>query len=256
MRQAKATAFPKKPTLRLEDISADFEVRRHPGARRLTLRVSRTRRAVIVTIPVQCDLDEAGTFLGRHIDWVRERLDRLPDPVPFLHGAVMPLRGVPHRVVFTGARNTRIVRTSAGQGHAPGHWPEIHVPGSDDTAPKRLRRWLFDEAKRDLDARVAAHTGSLRVKALRVAVRDQTSRWGSCSTTALLSFSWRLVLAPAHVLDYVAAHEVAHLAEMNHGPRFWALVERIFPEFEEAKSWLQIFGPDLHRYGAANSEKA
>jgi len=80
-------------------------------------------------------------------------------------------------------------------------------------------------------------------------VRDQATRWGSCSTTGVLSFSWRLILAPARILDYVAAHEVAHLKEMNHGPRFWALVERCMPAMKEAKSWLQLYGLDLHRYG-------
>ena len=80
---------------------------------------------------------------------------------------------------------------------------------------------------------------------------EQASRWGSCSTTGVLSFSWRLILAPSHILDYVAAHEVAHLKEMNHGPRFWALVRQTMPAMDEAKRWLQIYGMDLHRYGAA-----
>ena len=84
----------------------------------------------------------------------------------------------------------------------------------------------------------------------RICLRDQTTRWGSCSTSGLLSFSWRLILAPAHVLDYVAAHEVAHLREMNHGPKFWTLVSRLMPELEAARRWLRHDGADLHRYGA------
>ena len=252
MRKAKARASSKKPERRLEDISAQVQVRRHPGARRLTLRVSRTSRAVIVTIPVQCDLDEAGTFLSRHIDWVRERLDSLPDPVPFRDGVAMPLRGEPHKVVFTGAAVTRIVSVAAVDGHRP----EIRVPGSLETAPRRLRDWLFEEARRDLDRRVTYHARNLSLKAKRIAVRDQTSRWGSCSTTGVLSFSWRLILAPPHILDYVAAHEVAHLSEMNHGARFWALVKKALPDFEAAKRWLFIYGLDLHRYGAADDRAA
>lgn len=246
MRHAKASASSKKPAGRLEDIGAQVEVRRHSGARRLTLRVSRTRRAVIVTIPVQCDLDEAGTFLNRHIDWVRERLDSIPDPVPFRNGVAMPLRGEPHKVVFTGNTRSRIVTVVRPVGLRP----EIRVPGSLETAPRRLRDWLFAQARLDLDDRVAFHARAIKVKASRIAVRDQTSRWGSCSTTRVLSFSWRLILAPPHILNYVAAHEVAHLAEMNHGPRFWALVRKALPDFEAAKQWLQIFGLDLHRYGA------
>src|SRR4029079_16057174 len=101
----------------------------------------------------------------------------------------------------------------------------------------------------DLRHCVEIHAKHLNLAPKRIVVRDQTSRWGSCSTTGALSFSWRLVLAPPFVLDYVAAHEVAHLAEMNHGPRFWALVKKIRPVFETAKQWLQMLGPDLHRYG-------
>jgi predicted metal-dependent hydrolase len=236
----------RKTSNRLEDISARVEVRRHPGARRLTLRVSRTRRAVVVTIPVQCDLDEAGSFLSRHIDWVRERLDSLPDPVPFRNGTPMPLRGEPHHIVFTGNTGSRIVTIVREAGQRP----EIHVPGSRQSAPRRLREWLFEEARCDLDMRVCHHAKALGLRAKRIAVRDQTSRWGSCSTTKVLSFSWRLILAPPFVLDYVAAHEVAHLAEMNHGPRFWKLVEKTIPDYEAAKDWLQVYGLDLHRYGA------
>lgn len=230
---------------RIEELDCPVEVRRHPGARRLTLRVSRTRRAVIVTLPVQCDLREAGTFLDRNIEWVRERLSSIPQPVPFADGAVLPLRGEFHTIAFTGKRAT------GGVVHrrATSELPELHVTGHPEHAPRRLRDWLAEEARRDLDKRVLVHTRALGVKAKRIAVRDQATRWGSCSTTGVLSFSWRLVLAPPRILDYVAAHEVAHLVEMNHGARFWALVERLIPAMKEDKRWLQVYGLDLHRYG-------
>ncbi|MBN8913099.1 MAG: M48 family metallopeptidase [Rhizobiales bacterium] len=228
------------------DLGAPVEVRRHPGARRLTLRVSRTRRTVIVTLPVQCDLDEAGSFITRNIDWVRARLDSLPDPVPFLDGVFIPLRGEAHRVVFTGpGRRGPVERKSTPS------YPELWVSGQPEHAPRRLKDWLAKEAHRHLDDRVAFHAKQLGVTAKRIAVRDQTSRWGSCSTTGVLSFSWRLIMAPPEILDYVAAHEVAHLREMNHGPRFWKLVAKTMPGMDEAKRWLQIYGMDLHRYGAA-----
>jgi predicted metal-dependent hydrolase len=255
MRQTKASA---SSTLKAQsiddDIGAPVEVRRHPGARRLTLRVSRTRRAVIVTLPVQCDLDEAGSFLHRNIAWVRERLDSLPVPVPFRDGAFMPLRGEPHRVVFADRSGSRSRGKSELRGSvrccARAEYPELEVIGAPEHAPRRLREWLCAEALRDLDQRVAYHAARLRLKPKRIAVRDQASRWGSCSTTGVLSFSWRLILAPSQILDYVAAHEVAHLKEMNHGPRFWVLVRQTMPAMDEAKRWLQIYGMDLHRYGA------
>ena len=106
------------------------------------------------------------------------------------------------------------------------------------------------QAHSDLETCVKRHAVTLGLNARRIAVRDQSSRWGSCSTTGLLSFSWRLILAPAAILDYVAAHEVAHLAEMNHGPRFWALVRRTYPGLDDARRWLHVYGMDLHSYGA------
>jgi predicted metal-dependent hydrolase len=200
---------------------------------------------VIVTLPVQCDLDEAGSFITRNIDWVRARLDSLPAAVPFRDGVFIPLRGVAHRVVFAKTAGTRgpVVRRAASP------YPELHVSGRAEHAPRRLKDWLATEAHRDLDQRVAFHAKRLRVAAKRIAVRDQASRWGSCSTTGVLSFSWRLVMAPPEILDYVAAHEVAHLKEMNHGPRFWDHVRHTMPGLDEAKRWLQIYGMDLHRYG-------
>jgi predicted metal-dependent hydrolase len=153
-------------------------------------------------------------------------------------------------ITFTGSARSRAISINRERSQRP----SIAVPGAKDFAANRLVRWLFDEARRDLEASVVRHTRLLSLKATRIAVRDQTSRWGSCSTTGALSFSWRLILAPPFVLDYVAAHEVAHLAEMNHGAGFWALVKKIRPDFEAGKQWLQVRGPDLHRYGPAHSK--
>lgn len=246
MRKSKKTASSTLNHEKIGELGAPVEVRRHPGARRLTLRVSRTRRTVIVTLPEQCDIDEAGSFITRNIEWVRARLDSLPDPVPFLDGVFIPLRGEAHKVVFTG-QTSRRGPVEKREGAA---YPELHVSGLIEHAPRRLKDWLSKEAHRALDERVSFHAKRLGVTAKRIAVRDQTSRWGSCSTTGVLSFSWRLIMAPPEILDYVAAHEVAHLKEMNHGPRFWALVAKTMPGLEDAKKWLQVYGMDLHRYGS------
>ncbi len=232
---------------RLDGLGAPVEVRRHPKARRLTLRVNRTRRAVIVTLPPRCDIGEAGTFVHSNIDWVRKCLGDIPEAVPFADKAIMPLRGIPHLVRFHGQRMAcgPVDRIDRG----PDLYPEIRVGGQLEYAPRRLRDWLFSEVRRDLDRCVQHHARSLKLSPKRLAVRDQSSRWGSCSSTGALSFSWRLILAPPFVLDYVAAHEVAHLAEMNHGSKFWSLVCKTMPRTQEAKEWLQIYGMDLHRYG-------
>jgi predicted metal-dependent hydrolase len=249
MRKTRTFASSALHTDNIGDLGAPVEVRRHPGARRLTLRVSRTRRAVIVTLPVQCDLDEAGSFITRNIAWVREHLDKLPTAVPFHDGVFIPLRGEAHRIVLSGpGRRAPVERKAVSP------YPELRVSGHGEHAPRRLKDWLGKEALRDLEQRVAFHAGRLKVTPKRIAVRDQTSRWGSCSTTGVLSFSWRLIMAPTEILDYVAAHEVAHLKEMNHGPRFWALVRQTMPALDDAKRWLQIYGMDLHRYGAIEGE--
>jgi predicted metal-dependent hydrolase len=232
--------------LQVQGIGVPVELRRHAGARRLTLRVSKTRRAVVVTVPTDCRTDEAGRFLRSHIDWVRDRLGRVPEPVPFVEGARIPLRGRMHRVRFAGAiRGTAVVSTE----EPTGGMPRLTISGRVEHAARRLKDWLADQAREDLDARVAWHASRLGVRVRRIGLRDQTTRWGSCSASGLLSFSWRLILAPPFVLDYVAAHEVVHLLEMNHGPRFWKLVAKAVPRLEEAKEWLRNEGSELHRYG-------
>ena len=231
--------------LQVQGIGVPVEVRRHAGARRLTLRVSKTRRTVVVTVPSGCRIEEADRFLRTNIDWVRERLGRVPEPVPLVDGATIPLRGRPHRICFTGpARGASVVKAqSCANGPA-----RLEVTGRIEHAARRLKDWLIAQALKDLDARVAWHAANLGVRVRHIGLRDQTTRWGSCSANGLLSFSWRLILAPPHVLDYVAAHEVAHLLEMNHGARFWKLVARSVPRLEEAKDWLRHEGTDLHRY--------
>ncbi len=232
--------------LKVKGLPTTVEVRHHPTAQRMTLRISRAQRAVIVTLPMQCDLEEAGQFVSRHMDWVKARLGNLPEPVPFEDGAEIPLRGKPHTVSFLGhLRRGPVVTCAKG----PAGERQLVVSGDPDYAPRRLQDWLIAQARADLDERVAWHAARLKLRPRTIAIRDQASRWGSCSTTGTLSFSWRLVLAPPLILDYVAAHEVAHLAEMNHGPRFWALVRKTMPRMDEAKQWLRIYGMDLHRFG-------
>jgi predicted metal-dependent hydrolase len=221
-------------------------LRRHRQARRYTLRIAAASREVILTIPPRGSVKEARAFAQKHGGWIAARLHRLPEAVRFADGVVFPLRGVPHRVVHRpGARGT--VWTDA---EASGE-RLLCVAGDAPHIDRRIGDFLRREARRDLDAASRHYAASLGVGVRRVTVRDQASRWGSCSTEGALSYSWRLILAPAFVLDYLAAHEVAHLVEMNHSPRFWRLVQRICPDHEGAKVWLDVHGSDLHRYGAS-----
>lgn len=236
------------------DIAFDGSVypvrlRRHRQARRYTLRIQATTREIVLTIPPRGTLQEARSFAQKHGGWIAARLGRLPQAVPFADGAALPLRGVSHRISHRpGLRGTVWTETD-GDGErllcVAGHAPHI---------ARRVAHFLQQEAKRDLESASHRFARDLGLTVQRVSVRDQSSRWGSCSTTGVLSFSWRLILAPSHVLDYLAAHEVAHLLEMNHSARFWRIVQRLFPDHERAKAWLDAQGADLHRYGMSNQD--
>jgi predicted metal-dependent hydrolase len=223
-------------------------LRRHRRARRYTLRIAPAKREVILTIPPRGTLKEAREFAQKHGGWIAARLGRLPEAVRFAHGVRVPLRGVPHRIVHRpGLRGTVWVEANGTED------PLLCVAGQAPHVDRRVSDFLRREATRDLQTASLRFAAVLGVRVRRVSVRDQASRWGSCSSTGVLSYSWRLILAPAFVLDYLAAHEVAHLAEMNHSARFWRLVQRLCPDHQRAKVWLDVHGSDLHRYGAASA---
>lgn len=217
-------------------------VRVNPRARHYRLSIPHGGPPIL-TVPRNGRWRDAEAFLERQKAWLAARLRRIAEPVVFAAGAVIPLRGVDHVIVATGK-----VRGRVEPGTAEGQ-PALLVPGEREHQPRRLIDWLKSEAQRDLDQRVAVHAQSLAVTVKSVAMRSQSTRWGSCSSTGRLNFNWRLVLAPPHVLDYVAAHEVAHLVEMNHSPAFWSTVERALPDMSRGRAWLKAHGRELMVYG-------
>jgi predicted metal-dependent hydrolase len=219
-------------------------LRRHRQARRYTLRIDAASREVVLTMPPRGSVKEAKDFAQKHGGWIAARLKRLPEATPFAHGVEVPLRGEPHRIV-----NRRGVRGTVWIESDEGGRPLLCVAGEPPHVDRRVSDYLKREAQRDLEAASRRYAAKLGVATKRIYVRDQSSRWGSCSNTGVLSFSWRLILAPSFVLDYLAAHEVCHLVELNHSLRFWRLVKRLYPEFDRAKVWIDVHGTDLHRYG-------
>jgi len=222
-------------------------IRRHRQARRYTLRIHAAAREVVLTMPLRGSLRDAKAFAERHGGWIATRLRRLPESRPFADGAIIPFRGVDHRIAHRpGARGTVWCEADADG------WQLLCVAGEAPHINRRITDYLQREARRDLDAASRAAAERLGVTIKRITVRDQSSRWGSCSSTGALSYSWRLILAPNFVLNYLVVHEVAHLIEMNHSSRFWRLVHQHCPDAARAKGWLDAYGNDLHRFGLAD----
>lgn len=231
-------------TLDLGGRTVPLVCRVSPRARRITLRIDAKTGGVQLTLPRGVPRAEGLAFAESQRAWLLRRLSDLPPRAHFLEGAEIPILGSPH-----------VIR------HAPearrGVWREagaLWVSGGADFIERRVADYLKREAKREIAARAKVKAGLLPAKARplgRVILRDTRSRWGSCAHSGDLSFSWRLILAPEAVLDYVVAHEVAHLAEMNHGPAFWRLVGKLTESVKQPKAWLRREGAGLHRYGPA-----
>ncbi len=219
-----------------------FEV--NAKARRLILRLDERRREAVAVAPSRRQIKDAVDFAAERADWISMRLQHLPEPVRFEEGAMIQYRGAPLQL------------TSEGEGRIPKIWPEdensprlLSVPGDPETMDLRVMRFLKKQARADLTRAVKRHCTTLGVTHKSLSVKDTRSRWGSCTHDAQLSFSWRLIMAPPEVLDYVAAHECAHILEMNHSPKFWAQVSKCCHDWKHHRSWLRTHGAGLQAAG-------
>lgn len=227
-------------TLDAAGLPVTVGVRRSARARRILLRIDRNARRAELVLPPGASVAEGRAFAEKKALWLRNRLALLPEGVPFEPGRTVPVLGQDRLLVHAPEARAGVV-LEAGR---------LIVSGQRDFFARRVRDWLRREARRRIAEMAHAKAAGIGRTVARVSVRDQQSRWGSCSGTGNLSFSWRLILAPAEVLDYVVAHEVAHLAEMNHSPRFWLLVDTLTDHAAFGRSWLRSHGPGLHAYGA------
>jgi hypothetical protein len=214
----------------------------NPRAKRIGLRLDAARREAVAVAPTHRLAPKAAAFAIDRAGWIAMQLNKLPRTIHLEPGAVIPLRGAPHHLVMVKGRVAAHVIPARAEA------PARIVAGAPDaeTFSARVRRFLVAEAKADLLERVAVHARTLQVAWKTFSVKDTTSRWGSCTENGALSFSWRVVLAPPHILDYLAAHETAHLRELNHSRRYWAHVRKCFPDFEGAEAWLRKHGAALH----------
>ncbi len=215
----------------------EVHLKRVARARRFSLRVSRLDGKVTLSMPARAREGEALAFLHGHEGWLRETLGAMPESAvrPVGLGSVIPVEG---RDLTLVQGTGRAIRVDGDQ---------LLVPGNPASAGPRVAAWLKALA-RDRLARASTHYAGLVGRPYSaLALRDTRSRWGSCSPDGRLMYSWRLIMAPASVLDYVAAHEVAHLVELNHSPAYWAVVSRIYPGWKVERDWLHTHGQALHR---------
>jgi predicted metal-dependent hydrolase len=213
----------------------EITLRRSARARRFSLRVSQHDGRVTLSLPVRAREAEAMAFARAQEDWIRNSLLRTPVAVPVGIGTEVPIEGKLLQLQSCAGRRL-LLQDDA-----------LLVPGGPDQAGPRVAAYLKVMARERLTVASDHYAGLLGRKVARITLRDTRSRWGSCTSDGALMYSWRLIMAPPRVLSYVAAHEVAHMAEMNHSPAFWAVVDRLFPGWQAERAWLRRHGSALQR---------
>ncbi len=219
------------------DPPVTLTLRRSARARRLSLRVSRLDGRVTLTLPARASERPALAFAQERAAWIREALARMPAPETVGEGTQLSVEGRPLTLVAPPGRGAPRIEGD-----------QLLLPGGAARAGIRAQAFLKALARERLASACARHAAELGLRHGKLTLRDTRSRWGSCTAEGHLMFSWRLILAPPAVLDYVAAHEVAHLARMDHSPAFWAVVARLMPGYQAPRAWLKREGQDLHGY--------
>lgn len=214
------------------------KLKRHATAGRMVLRLDRDGKSFNLTMPKRQSVVSAKGFLDQSKLWMQNTLSHRGQKMADMPSDVITLRGVQTQIIKTD-KLRGLVRVDAETNI-------LQVPGGEAHWQRRLIDWLKQEAEKDLREASGFYAAKMETGFNKLTVRDQKSRWGSCSADKSLSYSWRLILAPSFVLDYVAAHEVAHLREMNHGQKFWRLVLTHCAKTRDAKQWLKANGHKLH----------
>lgn len=221
-----------------------IQIKRHHRARHVSLRMDVAAGRPVLVLPRQAPLNEGLAFANTKRQWLEKNLEALPPKVPFAHGVIIPILGVDHIVSHVPWWRGTVRRGTDLLGDAI-----LEVGGKSQHLSRRLGDWLREEARREITPLAMGKAQKVGRRPKRIAIRDTHSCWGSCSPQGALSFCWRLVLAPAWVLDYVVAHEVAHMVHLDHSHDFWRQVNEITSDMEAAYKWIYNNGPSLLRYG-------
>lgn len=221
----------------------DIRLEINSRARRISLKIDSKNREAVAIFPSARFKKAAIEYAQGNVKWILDKLSELPEQKLLTIGNYVPLRGENYLIQTASKGRSVYIDDST----IP---PQIMVPGRADLTSAKVTGFLKAAARADLSRCVNIHAETLNVQPASISIKDTRTRWGSCSSKRNLNFSWRLVCAPHYVLDYVAAHECAHLLEMNHSARFWAHVSKCVPDIRPAKSWLNANGRALHAIGA------
>ncbi len=235
----KSHALPE--SLQLGGGHVPVRISHHARAKAMRLYYDGKRRQIRLTLPKRASKRQAAAFLQEKTAWLEGQIAKQPEPVAFVDGVVLPVLGASLTLHHTDARRGHITQTG----------DNIHATCPAEHLEARLTRWLKARLREVVLEEAQKHSDTLGVRFNRISIRDTSSRWGSCSRSGNLSFSWRMVFAPREVLSYLIAHEVAHLREMHHGPAFWEVVAQLHPNYEHDRNWLREHGNALYRYGPA-----
>jgi len=225
------------PSVRIRNEEIPLNIRISARAKRMKIRVEASRELTLV-VPRQLEPQHALAFLRQEEAWLNQQLTRIEKPVEIEPGVCLPLYGEDHILVNDPLLRGLGVREEG----------VLKLSGSADFFKRRFEDWAKKDIKRYIEEYSDYYSRKMGVSRGRITVRDQKSRWGSCSSKGHLNFSWRLIFMPQYVSQYIIAHEVAHLVHMDHSADFWALVESHFPDMKAAKSWLKKNGSSVHRY--------
>ncbi len=214
----------------------EYILRRSARSRRFSMRVSQLDGRVTVSMPIRARERDAVAFVQGHESWLRAALARQPLQTAVSLGDQIPVEG-------------RLLTLSPGSGRSVMvQGDSLLIPGAPTQAAARAAAHLKTLARNQLAAASDHYAAQIGRKVTRITLRDTRSRWGSCTHEGALMYSWRLILAPPEVLRYVAAHEVAHMEQMNHSDAFWSVVTRLYPGWQTQRRWLQTQGQTLHSY--------
>lgn len=228
----------------LEEIDPRLKLRMSKRAKKIALRLDNKGHEIHLVVPERASMHKAYHFAKTHEGWIKEKLDSLPAPLPFIDGAVIPLFG--EDITLDIYSDTTLKTSSIDLNNKT-----LSIKTNKDDPSSRITRFLKEQARSKLSDLACKKAAQIKKPVKAIHVRDTKSRWGSCSPDGTLSFSWRIIFAPYEAFDYLVAHEVAHLIHKNHGPQFWALCEDLCLDYKTGKNWIRSHGHTLMRYGAA-----